>query len=131
MGDINYGNPERIREQVWVLMNDIKPFQEEESKEADRKFFAMKQQILELFRDCCSAFEPLYIFETWTRLGMAPNLLYDDDGLFAIDFGGYQSIPDKTKEDYIVSISFSVEKKHWQESPLKAIEYACKNMFED
>ena len=112
-------------------MDDIKPFQEEESKEADAMFFAMKRNVLELFRDKFSEFDPLYILETWTRLGMAPNLLYDDDGLFAIDFGGYQSISDKTKEDYVVSISFSVEKKRWQKSPSEAIEYACINMFED
>lgn len=116
---------------VFLIMDEIKPFQQEESKEADAMFFAMKQNVLELFRDHFSEFDPLSILETWTDLGMAPNLLYDDDGLFAIDFGGYQSIPDKTKEDYIVSISFTVEKKYWHESPKKAIEYACLNMFED
>ncbi len=112
-------------------MNDIKPFQVEDSKEADRKFFAMKQRILEIFKDCFDAFDPLYIFETWTYLGMPPNLLYDDDGLFAIEFGGYQSLPDKTKDDWVLESSFVVEGKKFKKTPKEAIEYACLNMFEE
>lgn len=116
---------------VYLLMEDIKLFQEEDSKEADDMFRKMKNNILELFRDKFSEFDPLYIFETWTHLGMSPNLLYDDDGLFAVEFSGYQSLPDKTEEGWVLETSFVIEGKKFKKTPKEAIEYACINMFED
>ena len=114
---------------VYLLMEDIKPFQQEKSKEADDMFFAMKQNVLELFRDHFPEFDPLYIFEIWTHLGMSPNLIYDDDGMFAIEFCGYQSIPDKTDPEWVLESTFVIEGKKFKKTPKEAIEYACQNMF--
>ena len=33
-----------------------------------------------------------FILETWTRFGAAPNVIYDDNGLFAVTGDGYQKV---------------------------------------
>lgn len=59
-----------------------------------------------------------FIFEQLTKLGHAPNLLYDDNGHFALVGDGYQSVPDEISD---VEMQFFVEKEHWKNSVREAL----------
>lgn len=61
-----------------------------------------------------------FIIETTTHLGYAPNLIYDDNGNFAITCDGYQPVvTGKEKIDGMVQIF--VEKKQWKNTIRKAV----------
>jgi len=60
-----------------------------------------------------------FIFEQLTKLGHAPNLLYDDNGHFALVGDGYQSVPDEISD---VEMHFFVEKEHWKNSVREALD---------
>lgn len=65
-----------------------------------------------------------FIFEELTKLGQAPNLLYDDNGYFAIEAEGYQTV---VTEPTDVEMHFMVEKEKW----CSTIREALNKYFED
>jgi hypothetical protein len=63
-----------------------------------------------------------FILEIFTHLGGAPNLVYDDNGLFAVSGNGYQ--PVVTGKDKIDgTIHTFVEKRMWKPTIRKAVRY--------
>lgn len=62
------------------------------------------------------------IIESLTHLGGAPNLLYDDNGHFAITDEGIQSVcyGDEPED---VETSFTVEKIHWKSTIREALNH--------
>jgi len=64
------------------------------------------------------------IIEVFTHLGSAPNLLYDDNGHFAIEDEGFQSISEEIDD---VEMSFLVKKDKWKPTIKEAINYYINN----
>lgn len=63
-----------------------------------------------------------FIIETLTKLGHAPNILYDDNGLFAVDVCAFQPlVTDESTDD--VSMNFIVNKNIWKPTIREAIAY--------
>lgn len=63
-----------------------------------------------------------FIVHHLSRLGMSVNLLYDDNGNWAIGSDGFQNIsPDSEPTD--TDMYFYIPKKSWQSSPSKALKY--------
>ena len=116
------------KKDVLLMMEAIKPYQEDDSEESNKMFFEMKNKVLTVFQDHFDVFDPLYILEIWSHLGLSPNLLYDDDGLWAIEFCGFQSLPDKT-DKWELKTSFIVEDIKFKSTIREAIRYACMEIF--
>lgn len=75
-----------------------------------------------------------FIIESLTKLGESPSILYDDDGHFAVESNGFQSVPMDDDGEMIddlypngdVSMSFYVEKKKWFGTIREALSYYLK-----
>ncbi len=88
----------------------------EEPKEIDE----LRDQIIKLIFKHESSLNVDIIIETLTHLGYAPNILYDDNGHFAITDDGFQSIcSGDDPED--VELSFNIEKKYWKDTIREAL----------
>lgn len=61
--------------------------------------------------------------ESLSDLGASPGLFHDDNGHWAVSFGGFQQVPfGDDPED--LSITCFVEKGYWQKTIREAIIYA-------
>ena len=61
------------------------------------------------------------MIESLTKLGEAPNILYDDNGNFAVTGTGFQSVSMDEISD--VTMSFFVLKEHWFKTIREALKY--------
>ena len=61
-----------------------------------------------------------------TKIGYAPNLVYDDNGHWAVSFNGFQTlaIGDEPED---ASITCFVEKEYWKKEIKEALIYALEN----
>lgn len=63
-----------------------------------------------------------FIIETYTKLGYAPNIIYDDNGLFAVTSAGYQEVvigDEKLEGPFTVF----VEKEQWKKTIREAVRH--------
>jgi hypothetical protein len=88
---------------------------EYEPKEIDELAEEIERRIKE-WRNLLS-FE--FIMEQLTMLGDAPNLLYDDNGHWAITGEGYQNVV--TGEPADLETHFMIEAKHWKNTIREAL----------
>lgn len=61
-----------------------------------------------------------FIMEQLSNLGQAPNLLYDDNGNWAVTSDGFQSVV-MGDEPEDVEMQFMIEAKHWKKTPREAL----------
>jgi len=101
----------QIREDSW---NPKTNKYEVDDKEIDK----LGDQIFSLLKIHKDDFPLEFIIEQLTKLGHAPNLLYDDNGHFALVGDGYQSIADGISD---VELQFFVEKENWKNSVREAL----------
>jgi len=66
-----------------------------------------------------------FVIESLNKLGYSINIVYDDNGHYAISYAGMQSIPEETEEDERddVIIYHFVEKEEWHNSIREALVY--------
>jgi hypothetical protein len=96
-------------------------FLEKEDRMNDIEIDELADKILYLIKENINKLSFEFIFEELTKLGWAINLVYDDNGHFAVSGNGYQSLPEKMEEtDDIVMYSF-VEKDSWKDSIREAL----------
>lgn len=62
-----------------------------------------------------------FIIESLTHLGGAPNLLYDDNGYFAMTADGYQTVVTDSPAD--VETAFMVPARKWKPTIREAVVY--------
>lgn len=99
---------------------------DEKSNEVDE----IMNIIVKEFENNIDNFEFDFIFETLTMFGWAPNLIYDDNGRFAVSGNGYcPTVIDKKIEGMF---SVYVEKDDWKKTPKKALKrYLEKSVSEN
>jgi len=61
-----------------------------------------------------------FILLQLTRLGYAPNLIYDDNGHWAVVTDGFQTVPKGINPQDIESCFF-IEKRQWKLTPRRAL----------
>lgn len=85
----------------------------------------IEYKITNEFINRCNKFEVDFILETLTSFGQAPNVVYDDNGMFAVSSEGWQ--PVVTGQQRIEGvISVSVEKVQWKKTIRQALKhYLC------
>jgi hypothetical protein len=78
--------------------------------------------ILSEFKKNFNDLDTDFILETYTRLGYAPSLIYDDNGLFAISDNGFNEVVtgrEKIEGSFIVF----VEKRQWKKTIRQALKH--------
>src|SRR5690348_14971230 len=73
----------------------------------------IERKITDVFRKKINDYEVDFILETLTMFGLAPNVIYDDNGLFAVTDTAYQPVV-TGREKIEGAITVFVEKKQWK-----------------
>ncbi len=71
-----------------------------------------------------------YILETLSDLGIAPCLVNDDNGHFALSDEGIQSLPRNFKYRDDIDMKLFIKKKYWKNSVREAISYYLEELVE-
>lgn len=106
-----------------ILINNILEKRKDYLEDKDLKVLLKYDE--EIISHLKSNFEFLsfeYIIETLTHLGQAPNVLYDDNGNFAVLSSGYQSVC-FGDDPMDAEMTFFVEKKFWFPTMREALNY--------
>lgn len=83
---------------------------------------SLRDQVLLVFRERSDEYEVDFIIETLTMFGYAPNIVFDDNGLFAVSGTGSQPIV-TGRQKIEGAISVYVEKKQWKKTIRLAIKH--------
>ncbi len=75
----------------------------------------IQKQISTAIRKNFDSYEVDFILETWTRFGATPNVIYDDNGLFAVTGDGCQQVV-VGNQKLEGAFTVFVEKKQWKKS---------------
>ena len=90
--------------------------------ENDPQVDTIRDEILAVIKGNFYSYEVDFILETLTRFGSAPNLVYDDNGMFAISDSGYQ--PVVTGDELIEgALTVFVEAVQWKKTIREALHY--------
>lgn len=89
-----------------------------EDKEAD----VLAEKIFNTIKENFDELPVDFIIETLTKLGQAPNVIYDDNGNFAVSGDGYQPV---VVDDEKISGGFTVfvEAEQWKETIRLALKH--------
>lgn len=87
----------------------------------DNQIDEYAKQIGEIMIKNYDSLEFDFVFEQLTRLGDSPNLLYDDNGMFAVIGDGFQTVVTESPTDYFESSFFVRDKNVWAETPREAL----------
>jgi hypothetical protein len=80
----------------------------------------IKQRVEGRIINCEQALESL------AEIGYCPVLLNDDNGHWAVNFGGYQAVP-ISDEPESISLNYFIEAKKWKDSIYEALIWALSN----
>lgn len=110
------------RQEFWKIYQDSydvesNKFSMKEPIEIDQ----LSEEIVSLIKKYFDFLEIDFIIESLTYLGHAPNILYDDDGRFAVEVEGFQTVPQDGPSD--IEMSFFVEAKKWKSTIREAVKY--------
>ena len=107
--------------------------------EKRKEFFVDKQlkillkydkEITEILQKSFKELPFEYIVETLTEIGQAPNILYDDNGNFAVTGNGFQNVA-YGDEPEDMEMSFWIEKKYWKPTLREALHHYLFDEDED
>lgn len=93
--------------------------QDEETEEREQKIDLLAEEIFLLIQTHADELEFEFIFDQLANLGHAPNLLYDDNGHWAVTCDGWQNVVADEPED--VETHFYVEAHLWKDTPREAL----------
>lgn len=91
---------------------------EKEYKEID----SLGKEILDSIKKYKDRLEFDFILIELTKLGHAPNLLYDDNGKFAIEGSGFQTVA-FGDEPVDMEMQFFIEAEYWKDTPREALDF--------
>ena len=109
---------ELVKKRARLLKKEDYDSKSKTGKEIDEIEDFIRKEFIEDFK----GYEVDYILETLTKFGSAPNLIYDDNGFFAITEDGYQQVvigSQKIEGNFTVY----VEKKQWKKTIREALYY--------
>lgn len=89
-------------------------------KELEPEIDKFQEEILELIKTNFDILEFDFVMEQLSRLGWCPNLLYDDNGHWAVSADGYQNAAWKD-EPIDIETHFYIEAEDWKNSPKEAL----------
>jgi len=112
----------KLRQQLFKDHEDTWDEKKEDyTKEKPKEIDELAVIIEEFIKENLYYLDVDFVLESLTKLGQAPNLLYDDNGHFACTGCGFQSVPEDLDEPGDIKSSFFVEKKEWKNTIREAI----------
>ena len=84
----------------------------------DKEIDELAVEILDMIKENRNLLPVEFILEELSMLGHAPNLLYDDNGYWAVAYDGYQTVVTEPSD---VETSFLVPKKLWKNTIREAL----------
>lgn len=100
-----------------LTIGEFGEFTMEEPKEIDE----LSEEVLSIINKNRDILDVDFIIEQLTMLGDAPNILYDDNGNFAVESNGVQPVAEDEPID--MEMSFFVKKNSWFPTIRKALYY--------
>lgn len=91
-----------------------------DTDEKNERIDEIENEIILQIKDNYNHYSVDFIIETLTKFGQAPNLIYDDNGMFAISSEGYQPVVSGDERIEGV-VSVAVEKEQWFDTIRKAL----------
>lgn len=91
----------------------------------DKQIDVLADEIVLMINENFYDLEVDFIIETLTKLGYAPNVIYDDNGLFAVSGDGYQPVvcgDEKIDGSVIIYVTPDMWKKTIREALKKYLE---------
>ena len=82
----------------------------------------VESQIMDEFRRSLKKYDVDFVIETLTKLGGAPNVIYDDNGMFAVTADGYTPAV-CGKQRIEGAFSLVVKKEQWFGTIRKALQH--------
>lgn len=82
----------------------------------------IQKQITDVFIKKFNHYEVDFILETLTMFGQAPNIIYDDNGLFSVSAAGYQAVV-TGRQKIEGAMTVFVEKNQWKKTIRLALKY--------
>lgn len=80
----------------------------------------LEKEILSYMKEYFNSMSFEFLLDELTKLGYCPNVVYDDNGHWAIACNGYQNVPGG--DDPIdMNLYHIVEKHEWKNSPREAL----------
>ncbi len=108
------------KEEISILLNERNTIYKNNSD--DIRVDEIKDQIMFVIKKDFDSFEVDFIIETLTSFGDGPNIVYDDNGLFAVSSDGMQ--PVVTGDEKIEgSLTIFVEAQQWKPSIREALKH--------
>lgn len=116
---------QRLLDKRKNLLDEYEDFWDEESMsytiEEPKEIDELSEKIIEKIVTGREFLEIDFIIESITHLGAAPNLLYDDNGYFAMTSDGYQTVVSESPAD--IETSFLVPARKWKPNIREAVIY--------
>ncbi len=112
------------KEEITLLLAERKSLLKKGSK--SKRIDEIQKQISNAIRKNFDKYEVDFILETWTKFGSAPNVIYDDNGLFAVTADGYQPVVTGNQKIEGAMTVF-VQKKQWKKTIREALKQFIAN----
>jgi len=107
-------------EQIKALVKQRKLLQSRKPKSPD--IDKVEKDVLWLFWKKPYDYDVDFMLETLTEFGHAPNLVYDDNGLFAVTCDGYQPVV-TGRQKIEGAMTVFVEKPQWKKTIRQALNH--------
>jgi hypothetical protein len=88
---------------------------------------AIQKRITKSIKEHFNSYPCDFIIETLTKFGQAPNIVYDDNSLFAVSSAGYQPVVTGKEKLEGQTMVFIMEKDMWKPSIREAIWHYLQN----
>ena len=88
----------------------------------EKEIDSLGDEILTKIKEWRNLLSLEFILDELSNLGQAPNLLYDDNGHFAIASDGFQNVSSE-EEPIDMKMSFFVPKESWKKTIREALDF--------
>jgi hypothetical protein len=111
------------KQEIILLINIRKKLLDKDS--LNKRIDEISEQVIQLFKDNFNDYEVDFMLETLTMFGQAPNVVYDDNGLFAISGDAYHPVV-YGEHKLNGSISVLVKRNQWKKTIRLALKHYLK-----
>lgn len=122
IGDLIERRNKILKERHSYTGDEQQPHRRKITKEVEAESNDIQRRITDEFVKRFLGYEVDFILETLTHFGQAPNLVYDDNGMFAVSGEGYQPVV-TGKERLQGGLTVFVSKTMWRKTIREALEY--------
>lgn len=111
---------------IEALLKERSALLKDKSRKDDNRIDKIQKDIITAIKKNFNKYEVDFILETLTKFGDAPNLIYDDNGMFAVSGDGYQPVVFGNQK-IEGSMTVFVKKDQWKKTIREALKHYINN----